>query len=78
MRWMNLQPVIQSGVSLDTHLVCCDPHSQRFGVVNNAEVDVFLELSCFFCDPTDVSNLIIMKRQNLVAEGKYIYTSFCL
>ena len=29
-----------------------------FGVVNNAEVDVFLELSCFFDDPTDVGNLI--------------------
>ena len=29
-----------------------------FGVVNKAEVDVFLELSCFFCDPTDVGNLI--------------------
>ena len=29
-----------------------------FGVVNKAEVDVFLELSCFFDDPTDVSNLI--------------------
>ena len=29
-----------------------------FGVVNKAEVDVFLELSCFFDDPMDVSNLI--------------------
>ena len=29
-----------------------------FGVVNEAEVEVFLELSCFFCDPTDVDNLI--------------------
>ena len=29
-----------------------------FGVVNKAEVDVFLELSCFFYDPADVSNLI--------------------
>ena len=29
-----------------------------FGVVNLAEVDVFLELSCFFNDPKDVSNLI--------------------
>ena len=27
-------------------------------VVNEAEVDVFLELSCFFYDPTDVGNLI--------------------
>ena len=29
-----------------------------FGIVNKAEGDVFLELSCFFHDPTDVGNLI--------------------
>ena len=29
-----------------------------FAVVNKAEIDVFLEFSCFFDDPTDVSNLI--------------------
>ena len=29
-----------------------------FGVINKAEVDVFLELCCFFCDPTDVGDLI--------------------
>ena len=29
-----------------------------FGVVNKAEVDVFLELLCFFDDPVDVGNLI--------------------
>ena len=29
-----------------------------FGIINKAEVDVFLELSCFFYDPTDVGNLI--------------------
>ena len=38
--------------------VYCDPHSQRFGIVNKAEVDVFLELSHFFGDSTDVGNLI--------------------
>ena len=38
--------------------VYCDPHSQGFGVVNKAEVDVSLELSYFFNDPTDVGNLI--------------------
>ena len=27
-----------------------------FGIFNKAEVDVFLELSCFFNDPTDVGN----------------------
>ena len=29
-----------------------------FGIVNKAEVDVSLELTCFFCDPVDVGNLI--------------------
>ena len=29
-----------------------------FGIVNEAEVDVFLELSCFSDDPIDVGNLI--------------------
>ena len=29
-----------------------------FGTVNKTEVDVFLELSCFFDDPGDVGNLI--------------------
>ena len=29
-----------------------------FGIVNKAEIDAFLELSCFFDDPTDIGNLI--------------------
>ena len=29
-----------------------------FGIVNKAEIDVFLELFCFFDDPVDVGNLI--------------------
>ena len=29
-----------------------------FGIVNKAEIDVFLELSCFFDDPADVGNMI--------------------
>ena len=29
-----------------------------FGIVNKAEIDVYLELSCFFDDPADVGNLI--------------------
>ena len=37
--------------------VYCDPHSQRL-LVNEAEVDVFMEFSCFFYDPMDVGNLI--------------------
>ena len=44
--------------------VCCDPQFvvihivKGFGIVNKADVDVFLEHSCFFNDPTDVGNLI--------------------
>ena len=37
--------------------VCGDPH-QGFGIVNKAEIDVFLELSCFCDDPADVGILI--------------------
>ena len=29
-----------------------------FGIVNIAEIDIFLELSCFFHDPADVGNLV--------------------
>ena len=29
-----------------------------FGIVNKAEIDIFLELSCFFHDPADVGTLI--------------------
>ena len=31
---------------------------EGFGIVSKAEIDVFLELSCFFDDPVDVANLI--------------------
>ena len=31
---------------------------EGFNIINDAEVDVFLELSCFFYDPMDVFNLI--------------------
>ena len=31
---------------------------EGFGIVNKAEIDVFLGLSCFFHDPVDVGNLI--------------------
>ena len=37
--------------------VYCDPHKD-FGLVNKIEIDVFLELSCFFDDPAHVGNLI--------------------
>ena len=32
--------------------------AKGFGIVNKAEIDVFLELSCFFNDPADFANLI--------------------
>ena len=38
-----------------------------FSIVNEAEVDVFLELSCFFHDPADLGNLI----SNSSAFSKY-------
>ena len=31
---------------------------EGFGIVNKAEIDIFLELSCFFDDPADIGNLI--------------------
>ena len=31
---------------------------EGFGIVSKAEIGIFLELSCFFDDPTDVGNLI--------------------
>ena len=38
--------------------VCCDLHSQRLWLINKTEVNVFLVVSGFFDDPTDVANLI--------------------
>ena len=42
---------------------------KSFGMANKAEVDVFLELSCFFHDPADVGNLI---------SGSSAFSKFCL
>ena len=36
----------------------CSDTVKGFGVVNKAEVDVFLGFSCFFYDPADVDDLI--------------------
>ena len=38
--------------------VCCDPHSHSHGIINKAEVDVFLIFSNIFNDPIDFGNLI--------------------
>ena len=49
---------------LYSHLLKNFPHFivihtvKGFGIVDKAEADVFLELSCFFDDPSDVGNLI--------------------
>ena len=42
--------------SLEEFPICCDPH-KGFDIVSKADVDVFLEISCFFDDPVDVGNL---------------------
>ena len=49
-------PVFPSLTEFST--VHCDPHSQSFGIVSKAEINVSLELSCFFSDPMYVGNLI--------------------
>ena len=36
-----------------------------FGIVNKAEIDVFLELSCFFNDPTDVGYSSAFSKSSL-------------
>ena len=43
---------------LEEFSVCVIHTVKGFGIANKAEVDVFLELSCFFNDPMDVGNLI--------------------
>ena len=51
------QVVCYSHLFKNFSTVCCDP-LKGFGIVNKAEVDVFLELSCFFDVPQNVANLI--------------------
>ena len=40
-----------------------------FSVVNEAEVDVFLEFPCFFCDPMEAGNLITLNDLFLIILG---------
>ena len=56
-----------------------------FGIVNKAEIDVFLELSCFFDDPADVGNLIsgssafsILAAEKKKKKGGGFYFLTCL
>ena len=49
-----------------------------FGIVNKAEIDVSLELSCFFHDPADVG--IAVKRREVKSKGekeRYKYEKKC-
>ena len=51
---------------------------KNFGIVNEAEVDVFLEFSCFFYDPADVVNLIsgssdLSKKSSLNICPQFMY-----
>ena len=41
--------------------------AKGFGIVNKAEIDVFLELFCFFDDPEDVGNLLSGSARRLLA-----------
>ena len=42
-----------------------------FGIFNKAEVDVFMELSCFFDDPADVGNLISAFSETILNIWKF-------
>ena len=58
--------------------VCCDPH-KGFGVVSKAEVDVFLELLCFFDDLTDVhSRLLSCQDENGIFLVAFFLTTYAL
>ena len=50
--------VLLSLSQFGTSLFVVNHTVKGFGVVNKAEIDVFLELSCFFDDPVDVGNLV--------------------
>ena len=51
-RWSDIPISLRIFQFVVTHTV------KGFDVVNKAEVDIFLELSCFFSDPADIDNLI--------------------
>ena len=59
LKLMSIESVMPS-----SHLILCrplfllPPIPPSFGIVNKTEIDVFLELSCFFHDPADVGHLI--------------------
>ena len=50
-----------------------------FGIINKAEVDVFLELSSFFDDPTDIGNLSLIPLPflNLACASGSSWLTYC-
>ena len=53
--------------------VDCDPH-KGFGIVNKAEVDAFLELSCFFNDPADALAVIYADQYPVCTSSSNVNT----
>ena len=54
---------------------------KSFGIVNKAEIDIFLELSCFFYDPADVGNLnlvLIFLQETLIPVSDSSSSAFCM
>ena len=47
-----------------------------FGIVNKAEIDVFLQLSCFFHDPADVGNLMMFLTCFKVCQS-VLFSPYC-
>ena len=48
-----------------------------FSIINEAEVDVFLEFSCFFYDPMDVGNLISYRRDVKMNKTIFLLSLVC-
>ena len=52
------EALARDGVSREVPCSALKGTVKGFGIVNKAEVELFLELSCFFDDPVDVGSLI--------------------
>ena len=57
MRWSGIPISFPVCCNPQNFPVCYDPH-KGFSIVNEAEIDVLLEFSCFVYEPTNVGNLI--------------------
>ena len=68
------------GMSVGSGLILfmCLVHTVKgFGIVNKAEIDVFLQLSCFFHDPADVGNLYSGSSQEATVRTGHGTTDWC-